>query len=443
MNQYGREKICERVAVCWRCGKVVNGEVVFHTDEDLTYLAYVCPEDGRCEQPICKGRPSVLDTGRRKTPSYWPRLEVRPGQDWNDTNVVNRKNIPVLVFVTTTVCNSSCKICGVSDFSDEHRRHADLSLLKEKLSFYKKKDIILCGGEPTTREDLFEIIELVNKSGNTPVIQTNGLRLAEEAYVKKIKQGGVRHVRLSFDGFDEKIYERIRGGRHEYSLKMKALDNLIKEDFLISLASVVMKRINESQAGKIIEFAGRTRNVVELYFLCFSLTQTAARNKFDAGNMLSEDEIRSLILESMNMEDDYFELWDRLKIELAFMIDKFRFFLPFMPLPVFRNGIMYVKRDRNGIAPLLDKSWLNRLVDSAKNNRKAELVYFSMPIIARMALRNCLFPSLKEGLFCYKENAFKISVVSPLSTHLFRSNSLATFGFFDPDIGVCNSIHQR
>lgn len=438
------EAICERTVVCWQCGKTVNGKVILHKETDLSHLVFECPRDGRIESILCKGRPSYLDTGARDIPSYWPHLTSQPDQKWDDLNVVNRENIPVLVFVTTSKCNSSCKICGVPELKNVAAL-ADKNFFKEKLAFYKNrnKEVILCGGEPTTREDLPELITMVRESGNLPAIQTNGLKLADRSYVKKLKLSGLRHVRFSFDGLDKATYERVRGGKHELALKMKALTNLIEEDFKIALACVAMKGINENMIKEVIGYARRTRNIVEISFLPFSLSWVAAKNGFSAENLMSEDEVKRLIADAADITTEDFQLWDELKINIAFYIAKLRASLPFLPPLVFRNGIVYLKRTNNGMKPLLCKDKLRKLVDMVRNKQNVKLTFSLLPIIARMLFRNCLIPSVREGLFYYKENVFKIIVVSPLTSSIFRTTSLATFGFFDQNIGSCNSIHQR
>ncbi len=443
MHDISDEKICEGIAVCWQCGKTVNGRVVLRKNEDLCYLLYECPEDGKYEQVMCKGRPSSSGATPRGVPSYWPYLKAQAGQVWDDINIMNRENIPVLVFVTTLKCNSSCKICAVPEFGGGQQGPQGISFLKEKLSFYKHKEVVLCGGEPTTRDDLPHLIATVRRTGNTPVIQTNGLRLADRNFVKELRTSGLRHVHLSFDGFDEEVYGKIRGGKHEYALKMRALTNLIKEDFRISLTSVVMKGINEGAVKELIDYARRTRHITGLSFLCLSLTGAALKNGFNAGNMLSDDEIQMLAAEAAGITAEDFRLWDELKVDLAFYMEALKSAFPFLPMPVFRNGIVYMKRRPAGAAPLFNKDELRRLISMVRAGRGARLAFFLGPVIARMAFRNCLFPSLREGEFFYKEKIFKISVVSPLSTCLFSSNSLATFGFFDPNIGMCNSLHQR
>ncbi|MFH1440441.1 MAG: radical SAM protein [Candidatus Omnitrophota bacterium] len=433
----------EGLTVCWRCGKAVKGKMILRGEKNLNYLIYDCPKDGVYEHLLGKEKFSYLDLISQKIPAYWPRWEPQLGMKWDDTTIINRENLPVLVFAVTTKCNSSCKICSLSEFNNMPSNNLDINFIKDKLSYYKGKEVILCGGEVTTREDLPELIKVVKKSGNIPVLQTNGLRLADKGYVRKLKKMGINHVHFSFDGFKEKIYEKIRGGKHEYNLKLTALDNLVKEKIRVSLTTVIIKGINEDQISKIISYAYNSRYIIEIAFLCFCLTPTGQKNGFTPDNILSSEEVKKIAAEYLCISEEDFLLWDEFKTNLAVYLGKLKSVLPFLPAPVFLNGMIYFKRGANGISPLLNKKELNTLIFALKNNKFGKLFTLLGAKTIKMILRNCFVPHLSEDMFYYKENMFKISVISPLNTYCFSPTSLTSFGFYDPNIGLYNKIHQR
>lgn len=433
----------EGLTVCWRCGKTVRGKMVLRGKDNLSYLIYDCPTNGVYEQLMGKGELSYLGLISQKNPDYWPRWEPRLGTKWDDTAIINRENLPVLVFGVTTGCNSSCKICSFSELKDMPSNNLDINFIKEKLSHYKNKEVILCGGEATTREDLPELITIVKKSGNTPVLQTNGLRLADKEYVQKLKKLGITHIHFSFDGFKEEIYEKIRGGKHECNLKLTALDNLLKEKIKVSLTTVIVKGINDDQISKIITYANNFRYIIEISLLCFCLTPTGQRSGLTTDNIFSSEEVRKITAEFLGISEEDFLLWDEFKTNLAVYLGKLKSVLPFLPAPVFRNGMIYLKRGPNGISPLLNKEELNALIFALKNNKFGKLFTILGAKTIKIILRNCFIPRLSEDLFYYRENMFKISVISPLNTYCFSPTSLTSFGFYDPNIGLYNKIHQR
>jgi MoaA/NifB/PqqE/SkfB family radical SAM enzyme len=119
----------------------------------------------------------------------------------------------------------------------------------------REKRIVLMGGEPTIREDLPEIIKLIRESGNYPILYTNGLKLADISYVKKLKKAGLKQVIITLDGFDPKVTETLRGNKNEYLLKILALKNLEAERILTFISTTIAKGINEKEIKNILNYA--------------------------------------------------------------------------------------------------------------------------------------------------------------------------------------------
>ena len=75
--------------------------------------------------------------------------------------------------------------------------------------------IELFGGEPTVRDDLFDIIRMARQNGLPVSVVTNSVKLADEQYCKEMCDAKVDLI-LAFDGRDPEIYERMRGSRAAY-----------------------------------------------------------------------------------------------------------------------------------------------------------------------------------------------------------------------------------
>jgi uncharacterized radical SAM superfamily Fe-S cluster-containing enzyme len=175
--------------------------------------------------------------------------------DWK----IMRKYIPTILIYITNRCNNFCKICSTNstpfDYSKELSKK-DIIKILQKIG--RKKRIILIGGEPTIRDDLFDIIEIIRKSGNHPELFTNGLRLSNFDYAKKLKKAGVKRIYFSFDGFKDEIYEKMNGNSKEIILKLLALRNLeiLEIDTIIS-ARIAMG-VNEDQVKNLIDFCANS-----------------------------------------------------------------------------------------------------------------------------------------------------------------------------------------
>ncbi|MEM5793640.1 MAG: radical SAM protein [Candidatus Aenigmatarchaeota archaeon] len=176
---------------------------------------------------------------------------------------IRKRKFSTALYITSR-CNLRCKICYLN-FAHS-MKDMTIEEIKHFLKKNKSRFISLTGGEPTVRKDLPKIIKLLTKMGRKVLIITNGIKLANRNYVKKLKEAGLVGVYLSFDGFDDKIYKEFRG-KNLLKLKLKALENLEKEGISTILVPVIRKGFNEDQIKKIIEYADKHTFVEEVRFL--------------------------------------------------------------------------------------------------------------------------------------------------------------------------------
>jgi uncharacterized Fe-S cluster-containing radical SAM superfamily protein len=154
-----------------------------------------------------------------------------------------------LILDITTRCNLSCRVCYASDNAFHEPTLPVLKSLSETL---KNKIISLCGGEPTLRDDLLDIVRLFNKN-NTVFLITNGLRLGDYDYVKQLQNAGLKYISLSFNGFTDDIYRAINGASL-LQIKLKALKNIKRAGMKVILSTLIVKGVNENQIKDIFRF---------------------------------------------------------------------------------------------------------------------------------------------------------------------------------------------
>ena len=81
-------------------------------------------------------------------------------------------------------CNMECANCYIPNRNIPDMNKNNLFSVIEKLP--NKTFIRLIGAEATMRDDLFEIISTVKKLGHKVSLTTNGLKLGQLDYVKRL-----------------------------------------------------------------------------------------------------------------------------------------------------------------------------------------------------------------------------------------------------------------
>ena len=131
---------------------------------------------------------------------------------------------------TTYKCNMACANCYLGDMlNNEKYQGIDVNKFEDAISKLPRRcDIRFIGAEPTLADNLFEMIKIARKYKHRPQILTNGLKLGQEDYVRKLKEAGLNFLGLSMNGgLDDKVYKRFDNGKYA-TLKKRALEYCIK-----------------------------------------------------------------------------------------------------------------------------------------------------------------------------------------------------------------------
>jgi radical SAM protein with 4Fe4S-binding SPASM domain len=132
-----------------------------------------------------------------------------------------------LFWETTRVCNLNCLHCG-SDCGRDNAVHglpADVMLdLFKKISDKfdaSKIMLVLTGGEPLVRKDLFEILSKTKEMGFKLGMVTNGYTL-DQKKAQRIRQVGITSIVVSLDG-PENEHNWLRNREDSYEKAINAL----------------------------------------------------------------------------------------------------------------------------------------------------------------------------------------------------------------------------
>ncbi|HEX2967321.1 MAG TPA: radical SAM protein [Syntrophorhabdaceae bacterium] len=128
----------------------------------------------------------------------------------------------------TRNCNLNCIHCRASASLGPHTNELTTDECKNVLdgiAAFAVPTIIITGGEPLMRDDVFEIIEYGTKKGLRLVIAINGTLLTR-VKAERLKTSGIKRVSLSLDGIEPATHDRFRGVEGSFKAVMHAAEIL-------------------------------------------------------------------------------------------------------------------------------------------------------------------------------------------------------------------------
>ncbi|MCA1990409.1 MAG: radical SAM protein, partial [Desulfarculus sp.] len=130
--------------------------------------------------------------------------------------------VPALRLVaweTTRRCNLSCLHCRAGavdqDYPGELTTAQGEAFLRD-LTSLGQPVVIMTGGEPLLRADIFHLAQYGTDQGLRMVMAVNGTLLTPEI-ARKLKDCGIQRLSISLDGPDEKSHDAFRGQPGAYA----------------------------------------------------------------------------------------------------------------------------------------------------------------------------------------------------------------------------------
>jgi hypothetical protein len=251
-------------ALCNACKTVVVAEAIER--DGKIYLVKSCPTCGPTETLIS------ADARRYKNKKSLDASFSYRGCAINCLECQHGKS-PGIVFIdVTNRCNMNCPICVNNTPSDGFFFEPPLEyfdkIFKHYSAYERRPAMQLFGGEPTVREDLFDIIKLAKSYGLRARVVTNGLRLVDEDYCRRLVGTGVK-LFIAYDGSNPEMHRFLRGTDKAIALKQKALENIRKVGRgRVILMTVLSKDYNAGELPDYFRFCHERRDFIEaIYFL--------------------------------------------------------------------------------------------------------------------------------------------------------------------------------
>ncbi len=122
---------------------------------------------------------------------------------------------PMLVFYEVTrACNLKCVHCRADAqrycHPEELTPHQSLQLITQLTTFPKPPLLVLTGGDPMKRRDIFSIIAHARREGLEVAMTPSATQLVTTAAIRQLRASGLHRLAVSLDGADEKTHDDFR-----------------------------------------------------------------------------------------------------------------------------------------------------------------------------------------------------------------------------------------
>lgn len=164
---------------------------------------------------------------------------------------------PRLIFwELTTGCNLRCIHCRASAtelMSPKDLNFAECCNVIDEIAEYAPFILVLSGGEPLWRRDVFDIARRAKSKGLRVALATNGT-LVDEAMASRIHESGIERVAISLDGADHVTHDTFRGHRGAFESAIRGI-KCLKDLGISTQINTTVSRHNEPQLPEILKLA--------------------------------------------------------------------------------------------------------------------------------------------------------------------------------------------
>jgi heme b synthase len=199
----------------------------------------------------------------------------------------------MVAWEVTRSCPLACRHCRAAAKHGPYENElttADCEKVIDAIVAFAKPVVILTGGEPMLREDIYHIARYGSDHGLRMVMATCGILLKEEN-CKKLIEAGIQRLSLSLDGASAESHDGMRGVPGSFDAVMAAMRTCKKTGLAFQVNTTVTKR-NMDELQQIFDCA-RTQGAVS--FHPFLLVPTG-RGKDMASEVISGDDYERVLL---------------------------------------------------------------------------------------------------------------------------------------------------
>jgi heme b synthase len=177
-------------------------------------------------------------------------------------------NLRLVAWETTRNCNLACVHCRASATMGPHSDELDTTeslRLLDQIAEVGKPIIILTGGEPLLRDDIYEIARYGTDIGLRMVMAVNGT-LVDAGVAQKLAESGIQRLSVSLDGAAPESHDTFRKVEGAFAGTLRGIE-FLKEAGLEFQINTTITKTNLAEIPQIQKLAEQVGAVAHHIFL--------------------------------------------------------------------------------------------------------------------------------------------------------------------------------
>jgi len=213
----------------------------------------------------------------------------------------------LIAFEVTRRCKYNCKHCraeaeivGCASHtaqSDELTTEQCRKILQSVAKFNKCM-VILTGGEPMERSDIYDLIRYGRDLGLRMVMATCGYTITDES-LAKLKEAGLLALSISLDGASAQTHDKFRQTKGAFDSAIKAAKSARQTDIRFQINTTIAKT-------NLTEISAIAKLAMELGAYCFNpfILVPTGRGRKIADQMLVAVEYEKLLYDLLRLKEE-------------------------------------------------------------------------------------------------------------------------------------------
>jgi radical SAM protein with 4Fe4S-binding SPASM domain len=151
-------------------------------------------------------------------------------------------------------CNNRCLHC----YNEASRAREELTTdqwkqVLDRVWSLGIPHVVFTGGEPTLRDDLPELVAYAEQLGLITGLNTNGRRLADQAFLDRLIAAGLDHVQITLESHDAAIHDRITAAKNAWLQTVAGIRNVLASKMFVMTNTTLLKS-NSAHLKETLEF---------------------------------------------------------------------------------------------------------------------------------------------------------------------------------------------